>query len=253
MPFESHDLFVTPPPDAKLWRFTNFTKFIDALERSSLFFSRADLLGDRFEGSLARPNISQRATVYAEVLSRIGEEKWRDVQETYRRMLEGARFNTYISSWHVGEYESAAMWGLYTPPSEGIAIRTTFARLRDSLRTDHRVHIGQVTYMDYETSWIPEGNSLAPFVHKRRSYDFESELRAVIQEFLRAGNEHEIDPTRHGPPGVRVPVDLGILIESVWVSPSAPAWLSELVRDVARRYRSELAVFQSSLADDPIF
>ena len=44
--YETHPLFVAPPGDALLWRYMDFTKFVSLLDTSSLFFSRADLLGD---------------------------------------------------------------------------------------------------------------------------------------------------------------------------------------------------------------
>ena len=42
------------PDDAVLWRYMDFTKFVSLLEKSSLFFARADKLEDPFEGYLPR-------------------------------------------------------------------------------------------------------------------------------------------------------------------------------------------------------
>jgi len=56
-PADEHPLF--PPPadrDVPVWRYVEFPKFIDLLERRKMFFSRADYLGDPFEGSVTRGN-----------------------------------------------------------------------------------------------------------------------------------------------------------------------------------------------------
>jgi hypothetical protein len=74
-------------------------------------------------------------------------------------------------------HESAAMWKIYTITKESIAIRSTFAKLRD--RLDENCFIGTVKYIDYETDFFPHGNVLYPFVHKRKSFAYENEIRAL--------------------------------------------------------------------------
>jgi hypothetical protein len=51
--YEQHPEF--NPPDnenCKIWRYLDIPKFFWLLEKQSLYFSRADLLGDPFEGSI---------------------------------------------------------------------------------------------------------------------------------------------------------------------------------------------------------
>ena len=47
-------VFVLPAGDEVIWRYMDLAKFLSALDRESLFFCRADLLGDLFEGSYPR-------------------------------------------------------------------------------------------------------------------------------------------------------------------------------------------------------
>jgi hypothetical protein len=134
-----------------------------------------------------------------------------------------------------------------------------------------------VKYVDYETAVIPEGNTFWPFAHKRRSFEHEREVRAVVAEFqyyehLRArltpefraralavaGIEDvpdldldEVLPLP--PPGIYVPVDLGTLIESVSVAPYAASWFADLVRSTMDRFGRGEPVHQSSLARDPTY
>ena len=49
-----------------VWRYMDFTKFVSMLENGGLFFCRADLLGDPFEGSFARANEELRPIIYEE-------------------------------------------------------------------------------------------------------------------------------------------------------------------------------------------
>lgn len=36
-----------------------------------------------------------------------------------------------------------------------------------------------IKYIDYKKDWIPEKNMFYPFVHKRKSYEHEKEVRAI--------------------------------------------------------------------------
>ena len=53
-----------PKADAVLWRYMSYTKFVSLLTKNALFFSRADKLGDPFEGSLSPINIASRPEMY---------------------------------------------------------------------------------------------------------------------------------------------------------------------------------------------
>lgn len=54
--YDEHPEFHPPAPDATLWRYTDFTKFVSQLDRKALLFSRLDQLGDPFEGSVSKVN-----------------------------------------------------------------------------------------------------------------------------------------------------------------------------------------------------
>lgn len=108
----------------KIWRYMDFTKYISLLEKRELFFSRADKLGDPFEGSYPKGNIQQRKRMHEEMLRRLPSV----FNAVYERKPEGwstlyknlPRF-IFINSWHQNDQESAAMWRLYLKSNEGIA------------------------------------------------------------------------------------------------------------------------------------
>jgi len=250
--YEEHSLFEKPTDEnAKIWRYLDFTKFVSLLDRRALFFPRADMLADPFEGSYSRANVALRPTVYKD----LPKESLEKMFEQHRTLSREIRRFTLINCWHIGEHESAAMWRLYLKSDEGVAVQSTFARLADSFRdcAEHTVHIGKVNYIDYETDWLPEGNSFYPFLHKRTSFEHERELRAIIQK-LPVADGGGVDWTKElFDVGVYVPVDLDALIESVFVSPTAPTWFGELVRCVTRKYGLEKEVMQSQLGQDPVY
>jgi hypothetical protein len=230
-----------------IWRYMDFTKYAWLLDRRSLFFSRADLLGDPFEGSYSRANVALRPEVYGEHASVMMPQ----IEAMHRAL---PRF-TVVNCWHTNEVESAAMWRLYAISGAGIAIRSTFRRLTASFGPcPDAVYVGQVAYADYETDWIPEGITFHSFLHKRRSYEHEREIRAVRQK-MPTNESNMIDLSLESYPdgGEAVPVDLPELIERVYVSPGAPTWLHELSRSVTRRFGLDVEVLQSGLDADPVY
>lgn len=241
----NHPVFSAPSdPQVPIWRYMDLTKYVAMLETQALFFARGDLLGDPFEGSISRANFALRPEIYKD--AKIPEEVWRQLSE----FTEKIRFWTFVNCWHMNEHESAAMWRMYTATNQAIAIRSTYKKLCDALPTE--AFVGVVKYIDYATEWLPEGNSLWPYVHKRRSFEQERELRAVIQQLPTSGGKLDLSK----PPseaGRLVPVPLAALIEEIAVAPTAPLWFRELVQAVTRRYGHSFVVRQSVLDDSPIF
>jgi hypothetical protein len=112
----------TPPddPDALLWRYINFTKLVSLLETRSLYFARADTLGDPFEGSFTRASVEAR------------HEHDPDERLHTSVMYRWFRLHTFMNCWNLGDHENAALWGLYVPPEGGVALRSSFRRLTRS-------------------------------------------------------------------------------------------------------------------------
>lgn len=142
----------------------------------------------------------------------------------------------------MNEHESAAMWSLY---GRSVAIRSTYSRLRRQF-SPTVVNIGVVHYIDYSRDEIPEDNAFWPYVFKRKSFEHERELRAVMQD-ISCG----IMSWHTGAPQFSAGRDLAIdpddLLEAIVVAPQAPQWKREVIEAVARRYGFRGPVLQSSL------
>jgi hypothetical protein len=161
---------------------------------------------------------------------------------------------TAINCWHLNNHESAAMWRLYLKSNEGIAIQTTYQKLRDSFSAAQEdIYLGQVSYIDYETDWIAPGNILNPFVHKRKSFEYEKEVRAVIMKWPtddQTGLDFSRNTIEHG---LLMPVDMDMLVERVYVSPDSPSWFTSLVSSVVQKYGFNYEVTQSHLNQQPLY
>ncbi len=160
-----------------------------------------------------------------------------------------------MNCWHMNEYESAAMWKVYSTTNESVCLQASFAQLREALDGD--VYIGITKYISYDPDKIPAGNTFWPLMHKRRSFEYERELRAVwtkIDKISEAGpavaSGHEYRPAPETTVWKRV--NLESLVENVFISPTAKSWFTDLVKGMLARYGISLPVRQSDLAAEPL-
>lgn len=240
--------FSLPPLESALWRYTSFTKFVSLLDRQALFFARADKLRDSHEGSLSKVNASLRPKVYKVVPEHI--------QEALASARELMPRYTLLNCWYSSDYESDAMWRIYSGSGEGIAIKTDAGSLVSSLRGDDDIFVGKVVYEDYETAFIPDINFTHAFLRKRKNFEHKREVRALFQRLPKVA---ELDAGPHEGPievcdvGMYVDVDTAELIKEVVVAPEAQDWFFELVEGVASRYGLDAPVRKSELAEEPVW
>jgi hypothetical protein len=240
--------------NAVIWRYLDFTKLVSLLESCSLYFCRADKLGDPFEGSYSEADLSYRKQTCERF--RIPFEKLNALLSGYYKSI---REHTFVNCWHISEHESAAMWKLYLKSDEGIAIKSSFKDFSKCFIVcpEHDVFIGMVNYLDYKFDVIKD-KSIGAFFSKRKSFDHEKEIRAVIQTpqiipLERLFENGMISETSICETGIYIPVSLETLIHKFYVSPTSPDWFKNLIESVVKKYGLEKDVRRSSLIDDPIF
>ena len=242
--YKEHPDFKTPPQEALLWRYLDFTKFIALLDASALFFVRADKLGDPFEGTLSPVNLVLERILYP--------DKPGGSYEAFMAGLQILRRYVAVNCWHRSDYESAAMWSLYAHEPGGIAVKTNLNSLVASFTDSADIYIGEVNYVDYNNTFIPDATIYSAYLHKRKSFEHEREVRAVIMEL--PADSGTIHP---GLPDVwevgrNCSVDIATLVHAIVVSPFAPKWFMELVQSVVAKYNLHVPVVRSSLADPPM-
>lgn len=236
--------FEEPSDETIIWRYVDFTKFISYLERNALFFVRSDQLSDKYEGKFTEADAKQ----WEERLQSKTKLNQMEIYDRIRKIVN-------ISSWHINDTESAAMWEICLQSNEGVAIKSTFKRLKDSflLHKEDDIFLGKVKYIDYSRAGIPKGNIFNPFLYKRKSFEHERELRAVILKFASHEDAFEkpilyVDPKWFG---IYVKTDLDMLIDTIVVSPSVPDWFIDLVTSIMKKYGLSKKVEQSELSKEP--
>lgn len=244
-----HPTFIPPDdPNVKIWRYIDFNKFVSILDTGSLWFTRADQFSDQFEGSSPKMNISSRKATPD--ISKADIPIFNNLIENTSQVKRQWLKYVAINCWHMNEGESTAMWGLYLKSNEGLAIQSTFNRLKKSLsKTDEKVYIGKVKYIDYEHQVIEDANILSPFVHKRKNFEHERELRALVVKSPPPGPRglnFSVETIRGG---ILVSADLTILIENIYTAPEAPAWLIKLIESIIKKYGYNFLVLPSPMVD----
>lgn len=248
--------YQVPKAETILWRYVDFPKFVSMLDSGELFFTRADMFEDKFEG--ARGFNFHKEAIYSALntdltfqaknqLKKSGVDNPSDAELAEELKKETAaqiaaqqkkREEYFVSCWHANEFESEAMWKLYiSAKNQGVAIQTTVERLCYSLGNNN-FELGGVNYISFKE---PLDVDSVPVWYKRTAFQHEQEVRAII---------NETGLTSSGKP---VKVDLDLLIEKVYISPSAPGWFAKLVENVLLKYAINKKVEHSKLDEEPIY
>ena len=178
--YEPHPEFKPPPSEAALWRYMDFTKFASLLDKEALFFARADKLGDPVEGSFSKVNDAMRPTWLLD--QGAPPEQIQEIIQLVSTGNKAMPSRVFVNCWHENDYESEAMRKLYGNGA-GISIKTTFKALSESFTSSDHIHIGRISYVDYDTTAISEQNAFSAFLNKRKSFEHEREVRAVVSNF----------------------------------------------------------------------
>ncbi|MBR0827541.1 hypothetical protein JQ596_18610 [Bradyrhizobium manausense] len=250
-----HESFKLPTnKNIPIWRYMDLAKFLSMLNSRALFFPRATSFDDPFEGSAPKPLVLEREYIRTNRTTDPSLELWKDVPDDFfdqmRTMRKDSVQQYLINCWHMSEFESAAMWKLYSTTNESVCVRSTYRRLRSCL--PQSVFIGEVNYIDYDKQSFPGYQALNYIMHKRISFSHERELRAVFWEWL-GTPEAQPYKRRIGASGLSIEIDLSSLIEQVYVSPTAAPWFAKLVEDMTAKCGFAFPVGQSALATAPLY
>lgn len=227
-------------PTSRVWRYMSFAKFVWMLQMKQLWLSNAKFLGDNWE---IMPDSSQiNDIINGKPASMSAEDALaaiKDIITTYRK-------NTFISCWNVSEHESNALWRIYCPTFEGVAIQTTLDRLKRSVMP---LEVREVTYSPENRFSNPE--DIAKLVtQKRPMFAYEQEVRVILQEDF---SDHK-NPNRVTF-GTGLKWDPELHIENIWIHPEAQHWFAESVTEIVRLMAPKLSrqVWYSKMNTSPPF
>jgi hypothetical protein len=231
--------------DEEIWRYMNMSKFIALLECKKIHLTRLDIFDDLFEAHY--PIVD-----YDRHFSQMLDIDWSivDLKRDHRNLMELLKQGWfYVNCWHVNSVESYAMWNIYTTKSEGIAIKTTIGKLKQSIKSQLRIFYSKISYLDYNNESLIEyqmscrqkGVLIHPFpaFYKEKSYEYEKEFRVAFM------NNPFIDKTNDSHKAIDVNLDT--LIEEIYISPYAGKWFRDLIEKVVKRYKLNAPIQQSRI------
>ncbi len=217
-------------PDTIVWKYMDLSKFLDLLLGRKLFMSRSDKFEDQYEGTFSEPTFEEIKKLAAN-------------NPGFLKSYKTHREQVAISSWHLNEYESYAMWQIFTQKQEGIAIQSTIARLEQALlpETDFKQYIGEVNYIDYKKEYIPFEHAFFPFLFKRKSFQYEREIRIITDV-----SDHKMTLDN----GLKINVDICRLIDKIYIHPKSENWYKNLVVELVKRLDFDFRIEKSDLESD---
>jgi hypothetical protein len=238
--YQENYQFHTPDKVLTIWKYMDFTKFLDLLVTSQLFLCRSDKFQDPFEGHLRTKDYDK-------------------MKFMHEHEIETKKFY-FLNCWHIAEKESDAMWKAFVRESNGIAVKTTVNSLIDSLSVaQEEIYIGKVYYRDYEQVTFNDlinepqnqryggrGSSLNQFNYKRIQFEHEKELRLY---YIDMPIPHAIkDGIPREPLGFKkIEINLGTLVHEIVISPFADPWFKDIIEQLFLRFDLPLKVSNSAL------
>jgi len=224
--------------ESEIWRYMDFSKFVDLLDSSCLFFPRLTILRklDPYEGSFI-PFSSHN-------------KKDESSKKIFKELDMFIPNNTFVSCWYLSEIESAALWKLFPKSDEGIAVKSNIGKLVQSIEArnseQNTIYMGSVTY-GHEKVAARKTNKPKSFTGddavftKRQCFEHEKELRLVMYS-------HDIKtPILSNGISLKIEVDLESMISEIIISPEAPSWIEDLVKRVTKKYGYSFEIRQSTL------
>jgi hypothetical protein len=234
---DSH--FHTPSSETIVWRYLDFTKFVDLLTSEQLYFCRSDKFEDPFEGIFQLKD-------------------YESTREMFSTMPETKKFY-FLNSWHINELQSDAMWKIFSNTKNGIAIKSSVGKIIKSLeKSPDDINISEIYYRDFDKVTYNElhaepqnqesdsWSTVNQFNYKRISFKHEQELRLYyidmpIPHTIKNGTSRE--PLDYK----KTNIDLNSLIDEIIIAPFAEEWFINLVLTTISKLNYNFKVTTSTL------
>ncbi|NLR46313.1 DUF2971 domain-containing protein [Priestia megaterium] len=247
-----------------VWKYMSLEKMESLLINKALFFAKPSVFIDPLEGSYSNWDIEQ-LDEYSELPYITSREEMKKIQEF-----------SAISCWHINNFESAGMWDLYLDGKDGIAIKTNYSDLINSIiDLRYKIFSGNLQYIDFKKE-MTSNNVYDTLFYKRKSFAHENELRLMIiasridQYYLEKKFESEGIPDYEwdrkineleeqsyiftNPSGTFVSCNLDKLIQGIYVSPRSSQETLKKVRSLVAKYEMKPEkVIQSDLYEDFVY
>jgi hypothetical protein len=250
--YVEHGNIDTPPDDTVVWRYMNLEKLLALLGSSSLHLCRLDDLRDPWEGKWSPAALEAfRGGAPLNIAP--------SIVESAARILNMGLGKYYVNCWHESPSQSAAFWDQYQHFC-GVAVRSTIGRLKKSKGLAPTFFIGRVRYPNYENPESVEAffasgsvNSLIPVFLKRKSFEYEHEVRVVVWSGTEEEERAELNLAAPTTKSFKIPIDLGELIDAIFLCPTSEPWLVDPIKELLKRFcLPSVPVIRSDLYDKNI-
>ncbi len=246
---------VKGPLATRVWRYMRFEHLDTALRKRSLYFPRAELLGDPWEGSFSDAMDFRTQDVFKDWT----EEQIAELQSSHVKLRRETMQRLFFAScWHMNPSESELLWGHYAGKyPEAIAVASTLASLctlRPSLipvgdiEFIPRVFAGEVTYIDHKTPGSVPPGELSLF-YKGRQFSGDNEFRVIVELWNMGWSQHDRPDL---PAGINVEFAPAAIVDEIVVKPKTPE-LKEKVDRLLDEVGYNIPVRLSKLDRAPIW
>lgn len=230
--------YSNPSPDTRIWRYMNFRKLEDWLQKRAIRFARCDKFSDTLDGRFSegnRRNLSRSEAAFQSVYPLQHESFDQRVADN-----EIGRGCSFISCWNIATSEKARMWREYTQCPRSIAVVSSVKAIQRQL--PESVETSRVKYVpdDFPRSRLSHSTV---YFYKSPEFSYENEFRLLRRlqdgETVRHGDEKDF--ARY------VPVQLGKVIQEIVAHPDADPAVFQEMRSILSKVLPGVRMRPSSL------
>ncbi len=252
---ESHPAVNISTENIVIWRYMDIPSFLSLITERSLTFVRADLFEDKYEGKLPiKTALHIDEITRQEIENGITDKSYWN----FSKILNENNGGVYINCWCNENHEMVHMWKIYSKEN-GLAIQTDYSTLKESFETNEIIYPSQIKYIDFENEYVDwKSNSLITYSIKRKEYKSENEFRLMLaypreieDKIILDGDVDSITRQRKKlyltHPVVKCKVNPQLLIKKILISPYAPNWYLDIIKNIIKKYNINIEVLQSKL------
>jgi len=240
MPYLSHKQLIPISTSQLVFRYMDFPKYVWMIQNKMLYFPSLEQLAssDPWEGCHSKLNFEDQ------LVYKIPVTGTDDIKQTRAELSKGAietRKNLFANCWHMNDNESDAQWRIYGANANSLAIVSSGERLSKAIVDEREVYGTQIRYYNPCKETTPVGNIFFPAICKRTAFSHECECRLIYWKTIQ--DDSMVCK------GVRIDVNLEVLIEQVVISPRAEKWFIKTVEDFTTKMGFTFCISQSDLLD----
>jgi hypothetical protein len=249
--------------DSTVWRYLSFPKYISLLTYGALWFSKLNILTDRYEGAMPRIADAEMLAEHQKLKDILHPTLHEQIESMNTRNVQDGRELIVVNCWFASENESDKMWKEYAGGTEGVAIKSTVGLLSQCVFCDPRLAmIGRVQYVDlnsHSMSLFEANQAHERAFLKTLEFCHEQEVRIATMN-IKGPMCVNMDGTMLNPeqyqganmnnfenPGLYIRADLRRLIKSTVLAPGASRWFELLVKRIVHLSGLDCSVERSML------